>query len=95
MATAPGPGAVNPQATQQFMLKFVDGRDERAARDSLPALESAAGLILVYVRPMSGQAHVLGFPPNATPAQVERALDRLRQLPEVEYAEPDRRVYPQ
>lgn len=95
IATPPGPDAVNPYATQQFILKFSDGRDERATRESLPSLESAAGLPLVYVRPMSGEAHVLRFPDPATPAQVEQALERLRQLAVVEYVEPDRRVYPQ
>lgn len=83
---------VNPRATQQFMLKFKDGRDERAARASLPRLSQAAGLELEYVRPMSGQAHVLRLPVAATPARVEQALRALQAMPDVEYAEPDRRV---
>lgn len=92
MATPPEPAAVNPQATQQFMLKFKDGRDERAVRASLARLSQSAGLELTYVRPMSGQAHVLRFPAAATPAQVEQALRVLQALPEVEYAELDQRV---
>jgi len=92
MSTPPEPAAVHPQVTQQFMLKFKDGRDERAMRAYLPRLSQVAGLELAYVRPMSGQAHVLRFPATATPVQVEQALRALQAMPEVEYAEPDRRV---
>jgi hypothetical protein len=92
MATPPEPTAVNPQVTQQFMLKFKDGRDERAVRASLPRLSQQAGLELAYVRPLSGQAHILRFPATATPGQVEQGLRALRTMPEVEYVELDRRV---
>ncbi|MFZ5537736.1 MAG: S8 family serine peptidase [Pseudomonadota bacterium] len=92
MATPPESVAVHPQATEQFMLKFKDGRDEGAVRASLARLSQAAGLELVYLRPMAGQAHVLRFPAAATPAQVEQALRALQALPEVEYAELDQRV---
>ncbi|MGK0674756.1 MAG: hypothetical protein ABWU16_08880 [Halothiobacillaceae bacterium] len=88
----PEPAAMNPQAVQQFMLKFRDGRDERAVRASLARLSHVAGLELAYVRPMSGQAHVLRFPAAATPVQVEQALRALQALPEVEYAELEQKV---
>lgn len=92
MASPPEPAAVNPQATRQFMLKFKDGRDEQAVRASLPRLSQLAGLELAYVRPMSGQAHVLRFPAAATPMQVEQGLRALQAMPEVDYVELDRRV---
>ena len=76
----------------QFMLKFRDGRDEQGARVALPALSRLAGLEMTYVRPMSGQAHVLRFPAETGSDQIEQALRRLRADPAIEYAEPDRRV---
>lgn len=79
-------------STAQIMLKFRDGRDEQAARAALPALSRQAGLGMVYVRPMSGQAHVLRFPAEISSDQMEQALRRLRADPSIEYAEPDRRV---
>ncbi|MEF3193160.1 MAG: hypothetical protein K6346_02925, partial [Halothiobacillaceae bacterium] len=92
MASPPEPAAANPQATRQFMLKFKDGRDEQAVRASLPRLSQLAGLELAYVRPLSGQAHVLRFPAAATPMQVEQGLRALQAMPEVDYVELDRRV---
>lgn len=92
VATPPQSAVLSPQAAPQVLLKFRDGRDEAAARAALARLAQAAGLELVYLRPMAGQAHVLGFPPSATPAQVEQALRALAALPEVEYVELDRRV---
>jgi hypothetical protein len=92
MATPLEAVATQPQATGQFMLKFKDGRDEGAVRASLARLSQAAGLELVYLRPMAGQAHVLRFSTAATPSQVEQALRALRALPEVEYAELEQRV---
>ncbi|TQV65165.1 MAG: hypothetical protein FNT29_02165 [Halothiobacillaceae bacterium] len=91
-AAPPVPVAAGQAAATQFMLKFRDGRDEQAVRAALPDLGQAAGLMLTYVRPMSGQAHVLRFPFDATNAQIEQALHRLRAHPAIDYAEPDRRV---
>lgn len=94
MATPPEPAAVNPQATQQLILKFKDGRDEQAVRAILPRLSQVAGLELAYVRPMSGLAHVLRFPAATTPVQVEQGLRALQAMPEVDYVELDRRGRP-
>lgn len=92
IAVAPEPGEVQPQTSAQFMLKFKDGRDEQAVRASLAQLSQVAGMDLAYVRPMSGEAHVLRFPAQATAAQIDQALRALQAMPEVEYAAPDRRV---
>lgn len=92
MATPPEVVSGHPQAAPQLMLRFRDGRDEDAVRENLARLSQAAGLELVYLRPMAGQAHVLRFPAAATPAQVEQALRALKVLPEIEYAELDQRV---
>lgn len=81
-----------PQQARQFILRFRDGRDERAARQALPELERVAGVSLEYVRPMAGQAHVLRFASTATAEQVDRVLGALGAMPGVEYVEPDSMV---
>ena len=55
-------------------------------------LSRHAGATLTYLREMSGDAHVIRLPQKFPAAQVERIAKRLADLPEVEYAEPDRIV---
>lgn len=76
----------------QVMIKYRDGRDEQAARADLARLNGIAGLPLDYVRPMSGQAHVMRFPGGASARQIEQAMERLRADPALQYIEADRKV---
>ncbi len=66
---------------------FSPAQDEQMQR-----LSRHAGTMLTYLREMSGDAHVIRLPQKLPAAQVERIAKRLADLPEVEYAEPDRIV---
>ena len=57
-------------------------------------LSAAAGLTLKYLRAMSGDAHVLCLPAALPLAQVQAISLKIMSLPEVEYAEPDQRLFP-
>ncbi|HYF62109.1 MAG TPA: S8 family serine peptidase [Herpetosiphonaceae bacterium] len=90
-AAAPAAG---PGPTAQLIVKFKDTAASRAKADAMrPAqlarLSAAAGIELEYVRPMSGDAHVLRLPAALSWAEAERRAKSLAALPEVEYAEPD------
>jgi len=62
--------------------------------DAMDRLSQTAGVELAYVRPMSGDAHVLKLP-NAMPdSQVEAIAANLQALPDVAYAEPDSLLFP-
>ncbi|MEW6764300.1 MAG: hypothetical protein AB1344_00760 [Pseudomonadota bacterium] len=79
-------------SSQQVMLRYHDGRAEQAARADLARLSGIAGLVLEYVRPMSGQAHVMRFPSGTSAQEVEQAMQRLRTDPAIQYIESDRGV---
>ncbi len=82
---------------QQLMIKFKDGAapaTDRLAAGHLSALSATAGVALTYVRPMSGDAHVLGLP-QALPLKEATAIaHKLAARSEVVYAEPDRWMFP-
>jgi len=75
---------------QQFILSFDDRRNEAAARASLVALSEYAGQGLLYVRPMSGNAHVLRPEQLLDSAAFDALLLKLDSAPGVAYVEPDR-----
>ncbi|MCX5797745.1 MAG: S8 family serine peptidase [Elusimicrobia bacterium] len=81
------------ERTDRLIVKF---RDRRAARASvmsaadLRPLSDLAGVRLAHHRRMAGDAQVLRLPGKMPLAQVEALLEKLRQDPSVEYAEPDR-----
>ncbi len=85
--------------TDQIIVQYraeADLSGEKAAdRDErMAALSAAANLPLTYLRPMSGDAHVLQLPTPLPVAQVETISQELARLPDVAYAEPDRRMFP-
>ena len=57
-------------------------------------LNAAVGFPLQYLRGMSGNASVLSLPGRLPLAQVQAISAKLMTLPEVEYAEPDQRLFP-
>ncbi|MCL6542830.1 MAG: S8 family serine peptidase [Roseiflexus sp.] len=63
-----------------------------AQDDQMQRLSQYAGTTLSYLREMSGDAHVLRLPQKLPVEQVEQIAKHLTNLPEVEYAEPDRIV---
>ena len=85
--------------THQLIVKYESNADLRG--DNAPAgdhrmreLSAAAGVALRYVREMSGDAHVLRLPARLPVPQVEGIARRVAALPDVEYAEPDRIMFP-
>jgi serine protease len=96
-ATAAGQPLAVP--TDQIIVKYRATADLAWANaaDSagrMAQLSGAAGVALAYARPMSGDAHVLRLPEALPQEEVEAIAARLERLPDVEYAEPDSRMFP-
>ncbi|MDT8305316.1 MAG: S8 family serine peptidase [Anaerolineae bacterium] len=91
--------AAGPAPTDQLIIKFrangsVRGDNAPAHPRRMQQLSTAAGLELTYGRAMSGDARVLRLPAALPLAQVEAIARRLETLADVEYAEPDSRLFP-
>ncbi|MCA2002324.1 MAG: S8 family peptidase, partial [Chloroflexi bacterium] len=95
------PTAAKPQAqeasggipTDRIIIKYKEGTSAQAepsASALMSSLSAAAGVPLEYVRPMSGDAHVLKLSERLPESQVEAISASLMTLSGVEYAEPDR-----
>lgn len=94
---AQAPSAPRYDFTDRLIVKLRDpqaGRAQVLGGDRLSALNAAAGVALTHFRPMSGDAHVLKLPQRMTVAEAQAIADRLSADPSVEYAEPDRRMFP-
>jgi len=94
---APAPSTPLYDFTDQLIVKLRDPQTSRAqilSADRLGTLSAAAGVTLAHFRPMSGDAHVLKLPQRMTVAEAEAIAARLGADPGVEYAEPDRRMFP-
>jgi subtilisin family serine protease len=81
-------------ATDQIILKYratadLSGQRAPDQAERLDLLSQAAGVSLQYVRPMSGDAHVLKLPQRLSPAEVKEIVVNLMSLADIEYAEPD------
>lgn len=100
-AEAPAaPASASVPATQsrggQLIMKFRTSSNVNPARaDVLAGLSRDAGAKLVYVRPMSNDAHVLRVEGLADPQDLARAIERLSRRADVEYVEEDVRMYHQ
>lgn len=97
---AAGKSASRPQAslseapTNQLIVKYksnasLSGSNTPASAKRMQLLSGSAGVALTYVRPMSGDAHVLRLPGRLPTAEVESMARRIKALPDVEYVEPD------
>lgn len=71
-----------------------NGRADTAVNDQVNKLSAAAGLELKHFRFMSADAHVLQLPQRMTLAEAATVASNLKNDPGVEYAEPDRRLFP-
>jgi serine protease len=72
--------------------KTTGGLFSPAQDDQMQRLSQHTGTMLSYLREMSGDAHVLRLPQKLPVEQVEQIAKQLTDLPEVEYAGPDRIV---
>lgn len=83
--------------TDQLIVKLRDPQIARAqilGAGQMSTLNAAAGVTLRHFRPMSDDAHVLKLPRRMTVAEALAIAVRLNADPSVEYAEPDRRMFP-
>jgi hypothetical protein len=74
----------------QVIVKFRDPALDPTRQGFLRTLVRDTGVKLVYVRPMSGGAHVLRIEGAADLAQYQHVVNELATRSEIEYAEPDR-----
>lgn len=90
--------AVTGVPTNQIIIKFKASAEatglEAASASHMSALSQTAGVALNYFRAMSGEAHVLKLPQALPYADVQAIVKKLAARPDVEYAEPDRRMFP-
>jgi hypothetical protein len=77
----------------QVIIKFRDPVLDPSRQDYLRELAHDTGVKLVYVRAMSGGAHVLRVEGAVDAEQFQRVVNGLAARPEVEYAEPDRLLH--
>jgi serine protease len=91
--------------TDQLIVKYRDATFVRAAAlnvenarllisNRIKALSDAAGVTLTHVRFMSGNGHVVKLSRWMTLADVKTVAQNLSADPDVEYAEPDQRMFP-
>ncbi len=69
-------------AAEASMLNQTEGQE-------LPTLSQAAGVTVTYVRPMSGDAHVVSLPTAVPPKEAAIIAAEMAKLDGVVYAEPD------
>jgi serine protease len=84
--------------TNQLIIKYKSNANLRdsnspASAKRMQLLSGSAGVVLTYVRQMSGDAHVLRLPGRRPVAEVETMAKRIAALPDVAYAEPDRLMF--
>lgn len=82
------------QQQTQVIVKFKDPTLDPNRQDYLRELAHGTGVALVYIRPMSGGAHVLQVDGAVDAGHFQRIVDELSKRPGVEYAEADRRMHP-
>ena len=83
--------------TNQIILKYKSKTSAFAAPakvDQMARLNNVAGVPLQFFRRMSGNANVLRLPDMLPLDQVQKITKLLATLPEVQYAEPDQRLFP-
>ena len=88
-ATPPVPSARLGQPAQ-IIIKFRGDGPDPSQPHLLNDISRDAGVTLVYVRPMSGGAHVLRLENPSDGAALDRVIERLGGRRDVEYVEPDR-----
>jgi serine protease len=91
--------------TDQLIIKYRDPSFVRSAalntkyantliNNRVSALSATVGVVLTHVRFMSGNNHVIKLPHWMSVADVKTIAQSLSANPDVEYAEPDQRMFP-
>jgi hypothetical protein len=86
--------AETPMAVQ-LIIKFRDHGAGPLRDDLVQELSRDAGAVLIYVRPMSGGAHVLRLQRSSDASQLSEVIRRLGKRADVEYVEEDRIMHHQ
>jgi serine protease len=85
-------------APARFIVKFRDtsGKDLPKANAShrIAALARQSGMSMRLARPLSGGAHLVSMNRSMAPDKLTVLAERISKQPGIEYAEPDRWIYP-
>jgi len=89
-----GQGQSQPQGSQQKMaqliIKFRKADFDPSRNDFAQKLSDEAQTPIIYLRPMSGGAHVFRVMNIADNAQLIKVIQRLSKRPDILYVEQDR-----
>lgn len=88
-AATPTTPPVGYHRPRQLIIKFRQPDLDPSREEVLTSLSRDAGVRLLYVRPMSGGAHVLRLEQPMDQKGVEAIIDRLSRRLDVEYVEID------
>jgi serine protease len=95
---APSAAPVTQETTGRLIIKFRDtagASSAEAASASVRTLSQSAGIAMRHIRITGGGEQVVSVEGVRSIADLEALAVRLRQLPDVEYAEPDVIMQPQ
>jgi serine protease len=90
-------GFLSSHITNQIIVRYKSGSQAASnprRADQLQRLDDAAGVPMEHRRTMSGGAQVYHFNRKHSEKDIQAIADKLKKLPEVEYAEPDWVLYP-
>jgi hypothetical protein len=85
--------SVGKQMPAQIIIKFRNDARDPSKPYFVRELALSAGATLVYVRPMSGRAHVFRVEDITGEGQLTEVIERLSKRPDVQCVEPDNLLY--
>ena len=88
--TASAQSSTGAARSTQIIIKFRDSGADPSRSSLLEEIGRDSSARLVYVRPMSGGAHVLRLENPVDGAELDRIIGRIAKRQDVEYVEPDR-----
>ena len=79
----------SPQKIAQLIIKFRKTDFDPVQNNFVQKLSHEARTTIIYVRPMSGGAHVFRVMNIADDAQLKAVIQKLSEMPEILYVEQD------
>ena len=79
--------------SERIIIKFAPSVSDPSAQIFVNQLARDARVALVYVRAMSGGAHVFELQNIRSPAMLDDAIKNLSKNAEIIYVEPDRKMH--
>jgi predicted glycosyltransferase len=80
----------SPQKMAQLIIKFRKADFDPSQNDFVQKLSDKAQTPIIYLRPMSGGAHVFRVMNIADDTQLKTIIQKLSKMPEILYVEQDR-----